>query len=157
MKKVIAVLLMALLLLSCAACGSSESKPEAEISEPQEQMEEDARFAEADAIAADFEALFPEEYREDYTFNVQVDPYNDGTFAVLAQVDQESDDTDAAFTIVTEYYSKALEIAEQHNAVVSSYSMVVVNKGAPVGMYQTEDGVTYTLTINGQQTEIQAQ
>ena len=156
MKKVIAVLLMALLLLSCAACGSSESKPEAEISEPQEQLEEDARFAEADAIAADFEALFPEEYREDYTFNVQVDPYNDGTFAVLAQVDQESDDTDAAFTIVTEYYSKALEIAEQHNAVVSSYSIVVVNKGAPVGMYQTEDGVTYTLTINGQQTEIQA-
>lgn len=156
MKKVIAVLLMALLLLSCAACGNGESKPEAEISEPQEQLEEDARFAEADAIAADFEALFPEEYREDYTFNVQVDPYNDGTFAVLAQVDQESDDTDAAFTLVTEYYSKALEIAEQHNAVVSSYSMVVVNKGAPVGMYQTEDGVTYTLTINGQQAEIQA-
>ena len=156
MKKVIAVLLMALLLLSCAACGSSESKPEAEISEPQEQLEEDARFAEADAIAADFEALFPEEYREDYTFNVQVDPYRDGTFSVIAQLDQENDDKDAAFAIVTEYYDKALDVAAQHEAVVSSYSMTVVNKGAPIGMYQTDDGVTYTLTINGEQTEIQA-
>ena len=156
MKKVIAVLLMALLVVACAACGSSKNEPADEISEPQDQMEKDASFATADAIAADLEALFPEEYREDYTFNVQVDPYRDGTFSVITQVDQENDDKDAAFAIVTEYYDKALDVAAQHEAVVSSYSMTVVNKGAPIGMYQTDDGVTYTLTINGEQTEIQA-
>ena len=37
MKKVIAVLLVMLLVLGCAACGKSESKPDAEVSETQEE------------------------------------------------------------------------------------------------------------------------
>lgn len=115
--------------------------------------EDDEDFAAADEITAELEALFPEEYREDYTFGVQVDPHRDGGVIVMITVDQESDDTDAAFALALEYYEKSVEVAEQHGESVTDYSAMVDNKGAPVGWYQTRDGVTYTDAVSGEQME----
>lgn len=118
--------------------------------------DEDASFAVADAVAEELEALFPEEYREDYTFGVQVDPHRDGGLIVSLNVDQESDDTGTAFAMALEYYEKAVDVAQQHGETVVDYSIMVDNKGAPVRWYRTSDGVTYTDTISGEQLEAPA-
>lgn len=160
MKRLLIVLLAVAMLLSLSACGGS-AEPEA----PEETADpvmadltpgEEAAFAVADAVAEELEALFPEEYREDYTFGVQVDPHRDGGLIVSLTVDQESDDTGTAFAMALEYYEKAVNVAQQHGETVVDYSIMVDNKGAPVGWYRTSDGVTYTDTISGEQLEAPA-
>lgn len=107
-----------------------------------------------DALSAEILAAIPAAYQGSDWNNVTCDEGVDGFVFVIMQVDQKSDDTDAALALAAECYAVAREKVEGAGVTFDSVSVSVVNNGAALGIYATEDGKNFTLVSDGKRTEV---
>ena len=109
----------------------------------------DLRSIEESVIAA-----IPAEYNDGKWFDVSCDAYTDGEVSVTMQLDQKSSDEDAALSLAAQCFQIAKTSVESTGAEFGSCNIIVVNNGAPVGMFFTQDGKNFTSINEGKRTEI---
>lgn len=107
-----------------------------------------------DALSAEILSAIPAAYQGSDWNNVTCDEGVDGFVFVIMQVDQKSDDADAALSLAGECYAVAREKVEGAGASLDSVSTTVVNNGAALGIYATENGKDFTLISDGKRTEV---
>lgn len=96
----------------------------------------------------------PQEYQASRWFQTDCDTNWNNAGSIYLQFDQGSDDADAALALASEYYGVAKSVLDGFGVPLGSYSMTVVNNGASVGIYSTEDGKTFTVLSGGKRTEV---
>ncbi len=107
-----------------------------------------------EAIENAIAKALPQEYQSSEWFFVSCDQEIDGSIFVLFQIDQSIDDPDAALTLSSECFSLTRDAVESVGATLSSCNITVVNKGAPIGIYSTEDGENYIIISDGKRQEV---
>lgn len=129
--------------------------PPAETSQaPADSTPETQADLDLDALSEEILSAIPEAYQGSEWNNVTCDEGVDGFVFVIMQVDQKSDNTDAALAAAAECYAVAREKVEGTGATFDSVSVTVVNNGAAPGIYATEDGKNFTLISDGKRTEV---
>ena len=107
-----------------------------------------------ESIKESIVALLPQEYRSGKWFDVSLNTGFDESVSVFIQIDQGSDDSDSALSLATEYFEIVKQEVENAGVTFDSFSMNVVNNGAPVGLFSTSDGKNFVSIANGKRTEI---
>lgn len=107
-----------------------------------------------DAIESSIQDAIPEEHKSSKWFYINCDSNLDGSIFVDLQIDQGTDDTDAALASASKYFEIAKNEIERAGASFESFSLTVVNGGSPVGLFSTSDGQNYTFISDGKMTEI---
>lgn len=96
----------------------------------------------------------PQEYKSEKWFDVSCDELADEGISVIAQIDIGSDDSDAALASAVQCFEISKTIVEDSGATFATISVVVVNNGAPVGIFSTQDGKNFVSISDGKMTEI---
>lgn len=96
----------------------------------------------------------PQEYKSEKWFDVSCDELADEGISVIVQIDRGSDDSDAALAAAVQCFEISKTIVEDSGATFATISTVVVNKGAPVGIFSTQDGKNFTSISDGKMAEI---
>lgn len=107
-----------------------------------------------EALSANILAAIPETYQGSDWNNVTCDESIDGSVFVILQVDQRSNDTDAALALASECYEIAKGKVEAAGVSLDSVSATIVNDGAALGVYATDNGEKFTLISDGKRTEV---
>lgn len=107
-----------------------------------------------DSIEKSISDKVPQEYKSSEWFLVNCDTATGESVFVDMQIDQGNDDMDAALSLSADYYEIAKNQIENADTQFESFSMTVVNKGAPVGLFSTVDGEIFTVISNGKKSEI---
>ena len=102
-----------------------------------------------DALAADILAALPEAYQGSDLLNVSCEDEG-GSVYVIMQIDQGSDDADAALALAAECYTIAKETVEGKGAELDSIGVTILD----AGIYATSDGKNFTVVANGKRTEV---
>ena len=163
-KKWFALLLSVAMILSLAACGGKKNSEtnasgaeQATLEATQEgQSQEENAPPDIDVINQALEANIPEEYKNSPFFQAYAEDTWDNTVDVYLQFDQGNGDTNAALNLAAEYFNVAMRVLNDAGATLDAYSMTVMNGSDSVGLYSTEDGLTYVVIANGQRSEVAA-
>lgn len=107
-----------------------------------------------DSIEKSISDKVPQEYKSSEWFLVNCDTTTGESIFVDMQIDQGNDNMDAALSLSAEYYEIAKNQIENVDTQFESFSMTVVNKGAPVGLFSTVDGENFTVISNGEKSEV---
>lgn len=104
-------------------------------------------------------STIPESYQRDkwYYAYSELTGDTEKSASVSMQINIGKSDTDEARDIAVSFYEVAKTATEAGGAELFLYSCVVVNDGAPVGWYATQDGQTYTVIMNGKRSEFTIQ
>lgn len=98
-------------------------------------------------------ATLPVEYQSSRWLNIDCD-YNDAGISAYIQVDQGNDDADAALSLAADCFILAKNVVEDHNATFVQAVVIVVNDGASLGVYSTENGKDFDVLSGGKRTEV---
>lgn len=131
---------------------SSPAEPESG-SVPEKPEPVDFTADDLDNIAGTILAALPETYRDSEWTNVNCD-YNSDGITVDLQVDQGSDDTDAALSLAADCFAIAKNTVEGRDAAFASVVITIVNDGSPLGLYITDNGKDFVIINGGEQTEV---
>lgn len=172
MKKttsIFALVLCVALILCAAGCGadtppetsepdappavSDTSAPEAPET-PSAPSDDVPAAVDLDALAADILAALPQEYQGSRWLNASCEEEFEGGIYVIMQVDQGSDDTDAALALAAECFVIAKDTVEANGAALDSIGVTIVNDGAALGIYSTENGKDFNVVADGKLTEV---
>lgn len=106
-------------------------------------------------IDKELAASIPQSYQGDKWFYAysELTGDTDKSASVSMQINIGQSDTDTARDIAVSFYEIANTAAEKGYAELIQYSCVIVNNGAPVAMFSTLDGHTYTQIVNGKRSE----
>ena len=168
MKKLSTFLILVLcvaLILCSAGCGAepagdsspAPSEPDVTASEPATATPEAPDTSDDDspasvdleALASDILAALPEAYQGSDLLNVSCED-EEGSVYVIMQIDQGSDDADAALALAAECYTIAKDTVEGKGAELDSIGVTVLD----AGIYATSDGKNFTVVANGKRTEV---
>ncbi len=99
---------------------------------------------------------FTDEQKSNQWFSAfGADAGNNGVNAILS-MEQNSDDTNAAFRLAVSYHEAAKKAAQTAGLTLTSYEFTVLHDGMTVGMYTTTDGTTYSAVVNGETVSLTA-
>lgn len=107
-----------------------------------------------DSIAAAIIAEIPSDYQNSKWFFVYCDSYPGNTITAQIQVDLESSDASAALNLAVSLSRISKNVIEAIGYPFDSAGITIVNHGAPVGLYITENGNDFTIVDGGKRTEI---
>lgn len=107
-----------------------------------------------DMIEAAIISALPSDYQSSDWFFVNCDSTGDGTSFTDMQVDQKSGSEDNALSIASECFKIAKQETENAGLEFENFSITVVNGGAPIGLFSSTDGKTFTSISGGKRTEI---
>ena len=109
-------------------------------------------FIDTEAIDIALLEIIPQTYQDEKWFFAY--SKEDGNVVnVSIQIDQRSNDTQAARILAAECYGYAKEAAEEHGALLGGFDISIVNSGAPCSWIMTRDGKIYTSIESGKRTE----
>lgn len=110
-------------------------------------------FVDIEAINKALVDSIPKKYQDTSSFFAECsESRKDGkTISVSVQIDLGKEDTQAAKDLAIECYEIAKQTAEDFDCNLESFNIMVVNKGAPVGVIATQDGTNYTIMSRGKQ------
>ena len=161
MKKLSVFLILVLcvaLILCSAGCGAepagdsspAPSEPATATPEAPDTSDDDSPASvDLEALASDILAALPEAYQGSDLLNVSCED-EEGSVYVIMQIDQGSDDADAALALAAECYTIAKDTVEGKGAELDSIGVTVLD----AGIYATSDGKNFTVVANGKRTEV---
>lgn len=118
--------------------------------EPQSKIPE---IPDYEAIEQAITLSIPSEYKQGSWFFVYCDSYPSGAVSAQIQVDLGNSDTTAALNLAASLSRISKEVIEGIGYSFDSASITIVNRGAPVGLYATENGNDFTIVAGGKRTE----
>lgn len=97
----------------------------------------------------------PKEYQDERWFFAYCSESgsNGNTVSVSVQINLGKDDMPAAKDLAVKCYATTKQAVEDFYCNMESFNIMVVNKGAPVGMISTQDGTNYTIIASGKRSE----
>lgn len=125
-----------------------------EINDLSSVSKESGELVRMDRIEAAIISALPSDYQSSEWFFVNCDSTGDGTSFTDMQVDQKSDSEDNALSIASECFKIAKQETETLGLEFENFSITVVNGGAPIGLFSSTDGKTFTSISGGKRTEI---
>lgn len=128
--------------------GKTQPTSDANISEP---AAENVNLRSLESAISD---AIPQEYKSEKWFDVSCDELADEGISVIVQIDRGSGDSDAALAAAVQCFEISKTIVENSGATFATISVIVVNNGAPVGIFSTQDGKNFTSISDGKMAEI---